>query len=455
MHEAWCAFWNRELKKQFIKNENWLLDRPKLSVPRPIFGWLKHRVNGGYTFGPVQFLAKNKVTGLTYEIGKTNRLPNLSSEHRLLGIHGVKDRVLLKILNKYLSDYFELKYSKFSFAYRKKAARSRGVVPSLFVRLPKRKARAHLSVAGALNLFIGEVQSRPYIVKVDIKSFFDSISHNILLSRLFESGVDYDAIDLVRRYVKKVAQLRGEPNGVIQGSSISGTLANIYLNSFDKEMERNGICFVRYCDDITIMAPSARELKKAYSSAVATLLALKLELNQSAGKCQWVYLGSGEPKRLKSIAWERELSLLGFLFDNTREWWVRPSTMERAMEKIRVMTNYHIYKTSPQPLPLAVQKINRYLGYEQRGHDLPGHKIFRVSRGNKWRGWVTYFARVKYSPVVLMQMKQLDIFIIGRLQGMQHRLGGTALSDAKLFNELGLRTAVGMYCIKCRADEVY
>ena len=49
--------------------------------------------------------------------------------------------------------------------------------------------------------------------------------------------------------------------GSPQGGNISPLLANIYLNEFDQEFEKRGVAFVRYADDIVLLAKSERDRK--------------------------------------------------------------------------------------------------------------------------------------------------------------------------------------------------
>ena len=49
--------------------------------------------------------------------------------------------------------------------------------------------------------------------------------------------------------------------GSPQGGNISPLLANIYLNEFDQEFEKRGVAFVRYADDIVLLAKSERRME--------------------------------------------------------------------------------------------------------------------------------------------------------------------------------------------------
>jgi hypothetical protein len=62
--------------------------------------------------------------------------------------------------------------------------------------------------------------------------------------------------------------LPDEPVGVPQGSPISGVLANVFLSAFDRALERAGIVFLRYLDDVTILVASPAALGAGLGTAI-------------------------------------------------------------------------------------------------------------------------------------------------------------------------------------------
>ena len=72
----------------------------------------------------------------------------------------------------------------------------------------------------------------PWVAKLDIASFFDAIPHGPLVAAL-------------RR-----------------------PLANVFLTAFDRSLERAGIVFLRYLDDVTILAASPAALAAGLRTAI-------------------------------------------------------------------------------------------------------------------------------------------------------------------------------------------
>lgn len=149
-------------------------------------------------------------------------------------------------------------------------------------------------------------QQYNYFIKYDIKSFYASINHDILIKKLkykirsapflniILNAVENDGIVFpINKICKKTIRNIGIPEGL----SISNSLANIYLMTLDKKMSGiSGVKYYRYVDDILILCNL--DEKKQINSLVRNELCkkLKLELNQKCddgciNECAFEYLG--------------------------------------------------------------------------------------------------------------------------------------------------------------------
>jgi RNA-directed DNA polymerase len=71
------------------------------------------------------------------------------------------------------------------------------------------------------------------------------------------------------------------PLSISQGGPLSLLLANILLDDLDKELEKRGHRFVRYCDDFIILVKSQRAGKRVMGSVQRFLKRrLKLKINE-------------------------------------------------------------------------------------------------------------------------------------------------------------------------------
>jgi len=101
---------------------------------------------------------------------------------------------------------------------------------------------------------------RPFVARVDIETFFDSVPHGRLLADLPAWLDDKRYLALARDWIRASA-----PNGrgLPQGSPISPTLANIVLDPIDRQMASEGFAAVRYADDIAVFCRSSGEARDA------------------------------------------------------------------------------------------------------------------------------------------------------------------------------------------------
>ena len=177
---------------------------------------------------------------------------------RILAISSKKDKIIQKIIQDYLTSLFNKDFSDKSYAYRPNKGTFKAV---------KR-----------VSDFIK--RGNKWILKSDIKDFFDTLDHNILISLLKKKIKDENLINLIMLYLKIPAiynQNIIEHNlGVYQGNSISPILSNIYLNEMDIFLQNYD--FVRFADDFVIFAKKQKDIEEIFVKLKKFLKTLKLSL---------------------------------------------------------------------------------------------------------------------------------------------------------------------------------
>jgi RNA-directed DNA polymerase len=170
---------------------------------------------------------------------KRNRkieIPKENGKTRTLGIPTIRDRIVQSALKLVIEPIFEADFQEGSYGYR-----------------PKRKPQEAVKrVAKAI------ISQKTTVIDVDLKSYFDTIRHDILLEKVAQRINDNRIMKLLKKILKA-----GGKRGVSQGGVISPLLANLYLNEVDKMLERakevtrqgkyTTLEYARWADDLVIL----------------------------------------------------------------------------------------------------------------------------------------------------------------------------------------------------------
>lgn len=199
-------------------------------------------------------------------------IPKPQGGERLLGIPNVQDRVIQQALSQVLSPIFEAEFSPHSYGYR-----------------PGRSA--HDAIRAAQSF----VQSgKSWTIDIDISTFFDEVDHDILMAKIGRKVRDKPVLKLIGRYLRAPMQRHGRKEkrsrGTPQGGPLSPLLANLYLDDLDKELERRGLSFCRYADDLVLFVGSERSGDRILESVTAWIakhLKLRVNVNKSGVGRPW------------------------------------------------------------------------------------------------------------------------------------------------------------------------
>jgi len=131
-----------------------------------------------------------------------------------------------------------------------------------------------------------------WILKCDIRKFFASVDHGILLTILRERITDHRLVGLLARVIESF-QVKPD-KGVPLGNLTSQLFANIYLNELDQFVKQGlrAKHYARYADDFVLLSSNRAELIH-YLSHIWTFLSDALELDLHPDKVFVKTLASG------------------------------------------------------------------------------------------------------------------------------------------------------------------
>lgn len=180
----------------------------------------------------------------------------------------VRDRVLHHLLYKELYPYFEAKFIYDSYSCRE----NKGVHRAL----------------NRFKYFAGKVSKNYsgtcYVLKCDVKKFFASVDHEILIKILKRHIEDQDLLWLINQVISSFyANQSGV--GLPLGNLTSQLLVNIYMHEFDMFMkqELKAKYYIRYADDFIILSDN-KDYLNSLLLKIGNFLSEKLKLTLHAHK---------------------------------------------------------------------------------------------------------------------------------------------------------------------------
>lgn len=169
-----------------------------------------------------------------------------------------------------------------------------GLQPQSYAYRPRKGATKAVTVVER------HLRDSSHAVRIDIADFFDSIDYDLLGKTLLQLGEPDEVVELLLRCARirrfDGVEVRTPERGVPQGSPLAPVLSNLYLDSLDRELNHHHFRFIRYADDLLILARDADEASHAYRVTQRSLDALHLELSTAKSRVSsvddgFVFLG--------------------------------------------------------------------------------------------------------------------------------------------------------------------
>jgi group II intron reverse transcriptase/maturase len=319
---------------------------------------------------------------------------------RPLGIPTIKDRVVQTVCKLVIEPIFEADFEDESYGFR-----------------PKRSAKdAVMKIRKNLK------EGKTEVLDADLSAYFDTIPHKELMNLVGKRISDRNVLHLIKMWLKspvmddgKISGGKGNSKGTPQGGVISPLLANIYLNTLDKAVNRetgpfrkNGATIVRYADDFVIMARTITADLEWYLTGL--LDRLKLQLNTEKTK--------------KVDARQESFEFLGFSVSYDKDlkgrpwkyWNIQPS--DKALKKIKGKVRSCLKSFGHWPPPVLASELNARI-----------------------RGWLNYF-RIPKISYPAKKNRKFRWYLAQRIQRFYKR---KSQRKCKLYNQGAFEILVRKY----------
>ena len=174
---------------------------------------------------------------------KRTYIPKADGKMRSLGIAALEDKIVQQSIAMILNAIYEVEFKGFSYGFRPGRSQHQAL-DALYIALSNRKVN--------------------WVLDADIRTFFDTISHEWMMKFLEHRIADRRVLRLIQKWLKAGVSEEGKWSrtdvGTPQGAVISPVLANVYLHyvydlwlqHWRKTNAKGDVIAVRYADDTVV-----------------------------------------------------------------------------------------------------------------------------------------------------------------------------------------------------------
>lgn len=188
-----------------------------------------------------------------------------------------------------------------------------------------------------------------FIVKTDIADFFPSVNKHKLYKKIVKASILNDSsIEIIKSFI-----FNNRYSGIPLGTTFSNSLAEVYLEEFDKNIRRhiNPLLFCRYVDDIVLVIPMQpsennaqiqHQINKIIEYIEKQLGKYDLELNQSKTSSYKFIYKKNDNKN------DNNFDFLGYNFRTENNKLYIDISEDKYKKKIlnKLIRSFKLYKTS-------------------------------------------------------------------------------------------------------------
>lgn len=290
-------------------------------------------------------------------------IPKKDGKMRKLGIPTVGDRIAQTVVKDYIEATVDKLFHENSYGYR-----------------PLKSAH-HALERARIN-----VKQYDWVIDMDIKGFFDNMSHSFILKALDKVVIEKWVKMYCKRWLEMPVQktdgtiVDKDGRGTPQGGVISPLLANLFLHyAFDMWITKKhpSICFERYADDIIVHCHTKEEAEELLVQISERMGQCRLELHPV--KTKIVYCKDFKRKEPHK---QVQFDFLGFSFQP------RP-TKDFRTGRIQNQFDLAISRASQKKI---VEEINNFNFHKWSSSTL---EEIADTLSSKLQGWINYYGKFR------------------------------------------------------------
>jgi group II intron reverse transcriptase/maturase len=230
-------------------------------------------------------------------------IPKADGRQRPLGVTALEDKLVQRAVVEVLNAIYEEDFADFSYGFR-----------------PGRSQHDALD-----RLYLGITRGKVnWVLDLDIKAFFDSLSQTWLVKFIEHRIGDQRVVRLIQKWLRagvlEEGKLTVSEEGTPQGGSASPLLANVYLHYvFDlwtqawcRKIARGYLLVVRYADDIVVGFQEQADAERFWRELKERMAKFQLELHPEKTRLLEFGRGAAERRQQRGEGKPETFTFLGF-----------------------------------------------------------------------------------------------------------------------------------------------
>jgi RNA-directed DNA polymerase len=141
--------------------------------------------------------------------------------------------------------------------------------------------KGHGGAKAAVRQVRTQLATNRFVLRTDVRSYYASIDHVLLIDRISRFVPDRIVLNLIGRYLRRTAERGGwfwdYERGILLACPLSPLIGAFFLTELDQRMARTGLFYVRFMDDILVLAPTRWKLRRSVATVNQIFAALRLE----------------------------------------------------------------------------------------------------------------------------------------------------------------------------------
>jgi len=310
-------------------------------------------------------------------------IPKADGRLRPLGVTALEDKIVQRATVEVLNAIYETDFLGFSYGFR-----------------PGRSQHQALDA-----LFRGLDEKRVnWVLDLDVRSFFDRLSHAWLVQFLQHRIADRRVVRLIQKWLKAGVLEEGKrtvmEEGSPQGGSASPLLANIYLHyvfdlwvqAWRKKRAHGDVIVVRFADDIVVGFEFKAEAEAFWKELQARMQKFQLELHPD--KTRLVEFGryAAANRKHHGLGKPETFNFLGFTHicgkTSKGRFLVLRQTIRKRMQAKLQAVKTELRRRIHEPIPVVGEWLKAVVGGHIRYYGVPSNRYalahFRFSVGKLW-----------------------------------------------------------------------